>query len=114
MLGHRMGIEPSPLAPELSAWEVAAYRTMFERATYESGGRLRRADLEQFLAYIGVRKRVRQAYGGAFGALEHFGQMLSAFARVADVDGVESPAGSIGFDEILALLNRYREEEREI
>ena len=72
MLGHRMGIEPSPLAPELSAWEVlrvrvrvrvslrvrvsplapelsawevAAYRTMFERATYESGERLTRTNI---------------------------------------------------------------------
>ena len=47
MLGHHMGIAPSPIAPELSAWEVAAYRTMFERATFDSGGRLRRDDLEQ-------------------------------------------------------------------
>ena len=38
-----------------------------------------------------MRKRVQKAYGGAFGALEHFGQMISAFARVADVDGNPNP-----------------------
>ena len=45
LLGYHLGVEAHALAPELSAWEVAAYRTMFERATFDSGGRLRRDEL---------------------------------------------------------------------
>ena len=40
--------------------------------------------------------------------------MISSFVQMADSEAVESPAGSIGFDEMLTLLNRYREEEREM
>ena len=85
-MGQMMNIKPHPLAPELWAWEVAAYQTMFERATQETGGRLRRDDLGTFLDYIGVRRRVRGVHRAPFAASEFFGQLLHTFALVADTD----------------------------
>ena len=69
-MGQMMNIKPHPLAPELSAWEVAAYQTMFERSTQETGGRLRRDDLGTFLDYIGVRRRLRGVHRAPFAASE--------------------------------------------